>query len=299
MTGTPDIEITSIVTSGGTQSRAELSEQAVADYAEVIASGSQFKDPIVVFHDGSTYWLADGFHRVMAANRAGVEWLGADVRKGTKRDAILHSVGANSAHGLQRTNADKRRAVTMLLQDEEWVTWSNCEIGRRCCVDESTVRRIKDEISLRFSRSDPAQPRNYTNKHGTQSTMKTDKIGRGHTGTREAKIATIRELAAQGFRATQIATKVDLDAKTVRVYANKEGIVLADKAIGKAHLLDSRRVIEQTVVGLDAAANSLQIIPFSFDGIEPSEAAEWAESVAESLSIFRAFHKQLKEASNG
>ena len=32
----------------------------------------------------------------------------------------LHSVGANATHGLRRSNADKRRAVVLLLEDEEW-----------------------------------------------------------------------------------------------------------------------------------------------------------------------------------
>jgi hypothetical protein len=27
--------------------------------------------PVVVFYDGTSYWLADGFHRVKAAEQAG------------------------------------------------------------------------------------------------------------------------------------------------------------------------------------------------------------------------------------
>ena len=37
---------------------------------------------------------------------------------GGLRDAILFSVGANAAHGLRRTNADKRRTVLLLWEDE-------------------------------------------------------------------------------------------------------------------------------------------------------------------------------------
>jgi hypothetical protein len=39
---------------------------------------------------------------------------------------VLHSAGANAMHGLRRTNADKRRTVMLLLQDEEWAAWSDC-----------------------------------------------------------------------------------------------------------------------------------------------------------------------------
>ena len=42
---------------------------------------------------------------------------------------------------------DKRRAVTEMLADEEWGTWSNPEIARRCKVDEKTVRNIRAELT--------------------------------------------------------------------------------------------------------------------------------------------------------
>ncbi|MBT3274957.1 MAG: streptomycin biosynthesis regulator, partial [Spirochaetales bacterium] len=44
----------------------------------------------------------------------------ADIRQGTQQDAVLHSVGANAAHGARRTNDDKRLAVKTLLCDGEW-----------------------------------------------------------------------------------------------------------------------------------------------------------------------------------
>jgi hypothetical protein len=41
----------------------------------------------------------------------------ADLRQGTQRDAVLFGISANSAHGLPRNNADKRKAVSLLLGD--------------------------------------------------------------------------------------------------------------------------------------------------------------------------------------
>lgn len=107
-------------------------------------------------------WATDGFHRLMAHVRIGAEWVTADVRTGSRREALLHSVGANHDHGLQRTNADKRHAVTLVLEDPEWGEWSNHEIARRCAVSEHLVR------SLRPSRSEDSAPaKTYTTKHGT------------------------------------------------------------------------------------------------------------------------------------
>jgi hypothetical protein len=84
-----------------------------------MAAGAVFP-PIVVFFDGAEYWLADGFHWIIAAEELGLAEIDTDVREGTQRDAILYAVGANAAHGLKRTNRDKRNAVTILLKDPEW-----------------------------------------------------------------------------------------------------------------------------------------------------------------------------------
>jgi ParB-like chromosome segregation protein Spo0J len=107
---------------GGTQSRAEIEGSVVQAYAEDIADGAIFP-PVVVFHDGEVYWLADGFHRHKAHVQAGKKKVPVDVRQGTRRDAILYSVGANAEHGLRRSNDDKRRAVLTLLNDAEWAKW--------------------------------------------------------------------------------------------------------------------------------------------------------------------------------
>lgn len=64
------IALTSIRTDGGTQPRARLNEDQVAEYVEAMESGATFP-PLVVFHDGAAYWLADGFHRYHAATARG------------------------------------------------------------------------------------------------------------------------------------------------------------------------------------------------------------------------------------
>src|SRR6476661_4358033 len=113
------LPLDAISINGGTQSRVSLNEATVAEYAEFIRLGGDLP-PVIVFEDGSSIWLADGFHRFHAHRAAGAMEIACDVRPGTKRDAILFSVGANASHGLRRTNEDKRRAVMTLLNDAEW-----------------------------------------------------------------------------------------------------------------------------------------------------------------------------------
>ncbi len=133
-----NINIETIRIDGGTQSRAELNEAAVAEYAQSIKGGAALP-PVVVFFDGAENWLADGFHRYHAYRSAGKASIPADCRPGTKRDAILFSAGANDTHGLRRTNEDKRRAVKTLLEDPEWGKWSDHKIAEECKVSHPFV----------------------------------------------------------------------------------------------------------------------------------------------------------------
>jgi hypothetical protein len=119
-----------------------VKEYAVAMKEQLAEGGVRFP-AIVLFANDQNYWLADGFHRVLAARQAGLTEFAAEVRAGTRRDALLYSVSANTAHGLPRTNADKRKAVGLLLADGEWSQWSDREVARRCQVDNKVVARLR------------------------------------------------------------------------------------------------------------------------------------------------------------
>ena len=137
------LNINQIRIDGGTQSRASINDATVAEYAEAMADPVTVFPPVIVYFDGKEYWLADGFHRLAAWAQIGRTEIPTEIRQGDRRRAILHSVAANSAHGLRRTNEDKRRAVLTLLEDEEWAQWSDNKIAKQCAVDHKTVTRIR------------------------------------------------------------------------------------------------------------------------------------------------------------
>ncbi len=147
------LSLSQIRCDGGTQSRAAIHQTTVDEYAEDYKNGANFP-PITVFYDGEFYWLADGFHRLEAARSAEFTNIKAIIKQGTRRDAILYSVGANAKHGLRRTNADKRRAVMTLLEDSEWSHWSDRKIARQCGVSHDFVNKRTRNFRL---------PRNFTN----------------------------------------------------------------------------------------------------------------------------------------
>ena len=160
---------------GETQTRAAIHHKTVLEYAQDLKNGDQFP-PIVVFDDGKYLWLSDGFHRFEAYEAAGITEIPTIIKKGTKRDAILDSVGANAKHGLRRTNADKRRAVMTLLTDEEWSQWSDREIARRCAVHHQMVGKWRSSLD------DSSSERTYMSKYGTVTQMNTTNIGKNLSG---------------------------------------------------------------------------------------------------------------------
>lgn len=144
MTARKKLKLSDIRLDGGTQARAELNVSVVADYAELLLDGAEIP-PVTVFFDGSSHWLADGFHRFHAHAKAGYDAITAVVMRGTVRTAILWAVGCNDDHGLQRSNDDKRRAVGILLDDEEWQSWSQEKIAAQAHVSKSLVSKIVAE----------------------------------------------------------------------------------------------------------------------------------------------------------
>lgn len=113
------------------------SPRVVAEYADAMRAGMTFP-PVVAFKDPEgTLWLADGFHRVAAVESTGAAFILADVRDGTRADALVHAAGANAAHGFRRTTADKRRAVALLLA--AFPEWSDRRLAETAQVSDKTV----------------------------------------------------------------------------------------------------------------------------------------------------------------
>jgi hypothetical protein len=138
------IPIRSIVRDGGTQTRAEMNPSRIEDYAEAYASGKTLPPP-VVFRDGDTYHLADGFHRLAALDQIGQQEVGCEVREGDRRDALLYGLKANAFHGLPRTHADKRHSVFIVLNDPVWRSRSNAVIAEMCEVSPPFVGELRVE----------------------------------------------------------------------------------------------------------------------------------------------------------
>jgi hypothetical protein len=140
---------------GGTQSRVAFDADAITEYAEAMradASGLVLDGdgepwpPLVVFDDGESLWLADGFHRLRAAKSKGLGAFQIDKRAGELRDAIRLSLSVNHKNGVRRTNADKKLSVERALQDPEWGKLSDRALSDLCKVSAPTVARHRARL---------------------------------------------------------------------------------------------------------------------------------------------------------
>lgn len=176
------LPLASIRIDGDTQPRAYTIGELIEEYAEEMRAGDEFP-AATVFFDGTNHWLADGFHRYFAAKAIGWEKLGCDVREGTQRDAVLYSCGANTDHGSRRTEVDKERAVTRLLQDPKWTQRSDRWVSEHAKVDDKYVAKIRKQVEKKIELEQSRKDKRSTAGKPQSNGQPSEKTG----GRRQAK----------------------------------------------------------------------------------------------------------------
>ena len=132
------------------QTRSGTDAETINNYAEAMADGAQFPD-VTVFTDGTHYWLADGFHRVMAAKQLGKKQISADIRKGTEDDAVVFGGTANNKQGKRPTRADVQHFLEMVWARREAIfggTPTGGNFAEKCGVGQTTgVRFVQAKLA--------------------------------------------------------------------------------------------------------------------------------------------------------
>lgn len=180
VSGVVAIPLAAITIDRKVHARVRLDAGTVEEYRAAMVGGAEFP-PVVAFEEGATYWLADGFMRVEAAEKAGLISVKVDVRQGGLREATMFAAGANVAHGLPRTNADKRRAVEMLLADADWHAWSDGQIAKAAGVTDKTVAKYRRDLPRPAAHpgNSGVTERHYRTKHGSAAVMRIAAAPRG------------------------------------------------------------------------------------------------------------------------
>jgi hypothetical protein len=327
-----NVRLDSIAFDAGTQIRAAIDQQVVSDYAEAMTNGAVFP-PIVLFHDGNQHYLADGFHRFMAAQRIQAVDIPADVRAGTKDDALWFALGANKTNGKRLTDGDKRHAITLALQT--WPDRSGARIAEQVGCSSMYVSTIKSGLSTtldlpkrvtgRDGISYPASPsaRDATRMEAAallkagrsvEDVRKETGIGRDalmeirHNlglSMDKSKSAVkdrsdkMRTMAAGGHTSRQIAATLGLSEEGCRRTLKREGIdVPADRAVGHIKRHDSNRIVEQIVADAENLTEGVNLVDFA--DLDRTQLADWVQSLQASRDKLGAFIRKLtKEQQHG
>jgi hypothetical protein len=124
------------------QSRVEIDRAHAKGMSDNILRKLATPPPIVVFFDGRWYWIGDGFHRHFAYTQLKAQEMPCEVREGTRRDAMIYSAGANQRGktGLERTKEDIKKAIRLLMEDEDWRTKAVMVIAEHVGCGCSAVR---------------------------------------------------------------------------------------------------------------------------------------------------------------
>lgn len=256
-----NIELTKIRLDGETQARVELNTTKVAQYAEHMEEGDGFP-PVIVFHDGSHYWLADGFHRWHAAKLAGLSVIGADVRTGTVQDAQLFSFGANAKRGLPTTPEDNKAIVLRMFEHPLSKDWTNAEIARHVGLSKMTIGRIKASLQIAEPAAKVIKNAGKTYEVPTESLSRKKKVEPEDQGSDDLA-DTINELVSENQRLKDAVAIGQWDASDIEkidvqdtISELREQIRLLE--IDNAALRDSRDMFQARNAELMSTVKSLQ-----------------------------------------
>jgi hypothetical protein len=121
--------------------------------------------PVDLFRDGDRFFVGDGLHRILAAQKNGEATVAAVVHDGGRLGAIRWSMGANKSHGLNRTYFDDENAVVVGLK--EFPKLSDQEIAELCGTYPARVKSFRDWMASKPGRVLEIGFRGYGKPHWT------------------------------------------------------------------------------------------------------------------------------------
>jgi hypothetical protein len=149
-------------------------QSAIDDYCQVLKEGGKLPPVACVMVDGDLL-LVDGFARYYAHEKALKTKIYVQILPGqTRLDAIKYACGANSKHGVPRSNEDRKKATLKAIAT--WPTLSERKIADICGVSRSFVHKLmpagKSEESEETKPAKKAKPETKPAKPSTPKKQK-------------------------------------------------------------------------------------------------------------------------------
>lgn len=141
---TVTLPIDSIEVEHSLQCRVAIAKETIEEYRDLIAAGVKFPPVVVVRYPDDRLILVDGFTRRQAYILASKAKIPAKVVDGDRKLAVQLACGANSDHGVRRSQDDKRKAVRLAIA--EFSELSSRAIGEVCGCSHTFVDKIRKQI---------------------------------------------------------------------------------------------------------------------------------------------------------
>lgn len=177
-----DIKISELSLDARLQMREWMSQEAVTDYAEHLEDLPPAK--VKLDSDGH-YWLWDGWHSLEAAKLKNCDAIRREVTQGEFKDAVFAAAGANAAHGVRRTHADKRKTVGVMLGylREIGDDWADRAIAKACNVGHSLVAEVRKQLAEKSTESNNSSD----NSENAESTRRKGSDGKTYAARKQKR----------------------------------------------------------------------------------------------------------------
>lgn len=146
--------------------------------------------------------------------------------------------------------------------------------------------------------ADPALFEEIKNGTVTVHRAKQRVNGKSSSPSRAERIEKARQLAGDGYRASQIADEIGVSEEVVRRYAREFDIKLPDAAI-RSHKIDAYRVVSTTVQSLEGNHIVFDTIRNEEWGITPEDAKVWHASLGKSIKELNWLRNKLGAIADG
>ena len=166
-----------------TQMREAVDYVTVQRYAEAMERGDSFPMIDLVEAGDGTYYIADGWHRLLAHLRFGRTLVEAVVYPGGEGEeprnvAIRMALKANTAHGLHLKPGDQRKKARAALLHPEYQGWSLRALEGEVGIGKSTIGRVRNELIIEGLLVHPAtgerMPDSHASTHGLYGPFRGD-----------------------------------------------------------------------------------------------------------------------------
>ena len=235
------LKLSEIRLDGGTQIRANMNPKWISEFADNMRNDIEYPALEAVF-DGENYWLTDGFHRVTGYKKLGLVEIEAIVHNGSQREAQWASFGVNKDHGLRKSQADKRFAVTKALDDMEYFEYSDRKIADHVGVSHTFVSKLRKESS------DYKPSVKTIERNGAPVKMETKNIGKNEEKKSE-------EYNPEDDRISELAELNEQLIEENSIFKNKELVLSGDQEAVYQKLDDAEKRIKQ----LEAELNVVKL----------------------------------------